>query len=105
MNLEQFKNATVGKSIGFNGSYGECGGYASYWFSELTGDKYQFAYGKPNINAQWAIGSDCYTAWRDRMPGSSRNLPPSDRRRPALPFSYHVACFHNCRSRCSNMLT
>ena len=63
MNLEQFKNATVGKSIGFNGSYGECGGYASYWFSELTGDKYQFAYGKPNINAQWAIGSDCYTAW------------------------------------------
>lgn len=63
MNLEQFKNVTVGKSIGFNGSYGECGGYASYWFSELTGDKYQFAYGKPNINAKWAIGSDCYTAW------------------------------------------
>ena len=63
MNLEQFKNMTVGKSIGFNGSYGECGGYASYWFSELTGNKYQFAYGKPNINAQWAIGSDCYTAW------------------------------------------
>lgn len=63
MNLEEFKNMTVGKSIGFNGSYGECGGYASYWFSELTGDKYQFAYGKPNINAQWAIGSDCYTAW------------------------------------------
>lgn len=63
MNLEQFKNATVGKSIGYNGSYGECGGYASYWFSELTGNKYQFAYGKPNINAQWAIGSDCYTAW------------------------------------------
>lgn len=63
MNLEQFKNMTVEKSIGFNGSYGECGGYASYWFSELTGNKYQFAYGKPNINAQWAIGSDCYTAW------------------------------------------
>lgn len=63
MNLEQFKNMTVGKSIGFNGSYGECGGYASYWFSELTNNKYQFAYGKPNINAQWAIGSDCYTAW------------------------------------------
>lgn len=63
MNLEQFKNATVGKSIGYNGSYGECGGYASYWFSELTGNKYQFAHGKPNINAQWAIGSDCYTAW------------------------------------------
>lgn len=63
MNLEEFKNMTVGKSIGFNGSYGECGGYASYWFSELTGNKYQFAYGKPNINAQWAIGSDCYTAW------------------------------------------
>lgn len=63
MNLEQFKNMTVGKSIGFNGSYGECGGYASYWFSELTGNKYQFAYGKPNIDAQWAIGSDCYTAW------------------------------------------
>lgn len=63
MNLEEFKNMTVGKSIGFNGSYGECGGYASYWFSELTNNKYQFAYGKPNINAQWAIGSDCYTAW------------------------------------------
>ena len=63
MNLEEFKNMTVGKSIGYNGSYGECGGYASYWFSELTGNKYQFAYGKPNINAQWAIGSDCYTAW------------------------------------------
>lgn len=63
MNLEQFKNATLGKSIGYNGSYGECGGYASYWFSEMTFDKYQFAYGKPNINAQWAIGSDCYTAW------------------------------------------
>lgn len=63
MNLEQFKNATVGKTIGYNGSYGECGGYASYWFSEMTFDKYQFAYGKPNINAQWAIGSDCYTAW------------------------------------------
>lgn len=63
MNLEEFKNMTVGKSIGFNGSYGECGGYASYWFSELTGNKHQFAYGKPNINAQWAIGSDCYTAW------------------------------------------
>lgn len=63
MNLEQFKNMTVGKSIGFNSSYAECGGYASYWFSELTLNKYQFAYGKPNINAQWAIGSDCYTAW------------------------------------------
>lgn len=63
MNLEEFKNMTVGKSIGFNGSYGECGGYASYWFSELTNNKYQFAYGKPNIDAQWAIGSDCYTAW------------------------------------------
>lgn len=63
MNLEEFKNMTVGKAIGYSSSYAECGGYASYWFSELTNNKYQFAYGKPNINAQWAIGSDCYTAW------------------------------------------
>lgn len=63
MNLEQFKNATVGKTIGYGSSQGECGGYASYWFSELTNNKYQFAYGKPNITAQWAIGSDCATAW------------------------------------------
>lgn len=68
MNLEQFKNAMVGKKIGFgdHGSYGiggECGELASYWFSELTGNKYQFAYGKPGINAAWSIGSDCYTAW------------------------------------------
>lgn len=68
MNLEQFKNMTVGKRIGFgnHGGYGvggECGELASFWFSELTLDKYQFAYGKPNINAAWAIGSDCYTAW------------------------------------------
>lgn len=68
MNLEQFKNMTVGKRIGFgnHGGYGvggECGELASYWFSEITLDKFQFAYGKPNINAAWAIGSDCYTAW------------------------------------------
>lgn len=63
MNLEQFKNATVGKVIGYGSSMGECGGYASYWFSELTNNKYQFAYGKPNISANWAIGSDCATAW------------------------------------------
>lgn len=63
MNLEQFKNATVGRVIGYGSSMGECGGYASYWFSELTNNKYQFAYGKPNINANWAIGSDCATAW------------------------------------------
>lgn len=67
MNLEQLKNSFVGKTVGYgnhNGLVGgECGEFASYWFSELTGNKYQFAYGKPNINAAWAIDSDCYTAW------------------------------------------
>lgn len=68
MNLEQLKNSFVGQKVGFGshgifGTGGECGEFASYWFSELTGDKFQFAYGKPNINASWAIGSDCYTAW------------------------------------------
>lgn len=68
MNLEQLKNNFVGKKVGFGshgsfGTGGECGEFASYWFSELTGDKFQFAYGKPSINASWAIGSDCYTAW------------------------------------------
>lgn len=67
MNLEQLKGF-VGQRVGFGnhdgyGIGGECGEFASYWFSELTGNKYQFAYGKPNINAAWAIGSDCYTAW------------------------------------------
>lgn len=67
MNLEQLKNSFVGKTVGFgtHGGYvgGECGEFASYWFSELTCNKFQFAYGKPNISASWAIGSDCYTAW------------------------------------------
>lgn len=68
MNLEQLKNSFVGQKVGYgnHGVYGiggECGEFASYWFSELTNNKYQFAYGKPNINAAWATGSDCYTAW------------------------------------------
>ena len=68
MNLEQFKNATVGYKIGFGfhegyGYGGECGELASYWLSELTNNKFQMAYGKPNINAEWCIGSDCRTAW------------------------------------------
>ena len=68
MDIEQFKTATVGNVIGYGyhagfGTGGECGELASYWFSELTNDQYQFAYGKPGINASWAIGSDCATAW------------------------------------------
>lgn len=68
MNLEEFKNFSLGKTIGYGyhdgyGYGGECGELASYWLSELTGNKYQMAYGKPNIAAQWCIGSDCETAW------------------------------------------
>lgn len=61
MNLEQLKGFT-GQTVGFGSSRGECGAFASYWFSELTQNRFQFAYGKPNIVAQWAIGSDCYSA-------------------------------------------
>jgi hypothetical protein len=68
MDIEQFKAATVGKVIGYGyhvgyGYGGECGELASYWLSILTNNKYQMAYGKPDITAQWVPGSDCATAW------------------------------------------
>lgn len=68
MDIERFKVATVGKVIGYGyhvgyGYGGECGELASYWLSILTNNKYQMAYGKPDIAAQWVPGSDCATAW------------------------------------------